>query len=60
MDKNSSNSLESLRIMEDVIRSKDLLIQDIEEEIKMLKNGTYQFHPEVKDKPENNVFRLAN
>ena len=46
--------------MEDAIRSKDLLIQDIEEEIKMLKNGTYQFHSDVKEKQENNVFRLAN
>ena len=49
--------------MEDVIREKDHLIQEIEEEIKMLKNGSYTFQQEPKDKhrnDEHNIFRLAN
>lgn len=56
----SPNSLQSLKILEDVIKAKDLLIQETEDEIKMLKNGTYLFHSDTKDKQENNVFRLAN
>jgi hypothetical protein len=43
------NSLEQLRAMEDMIQQKDLVIREIEEEIKVLKAGRYVFGEDTHD-----------